>query len=85
MKLAKTIKNEFLSLAKTFSYNVTYYRMLMLSEVFENLLNSPLIFSYFICSDFFFFLIFHNAVMIYNTRNWSNDTTESEKGGKDMF
>ena len=28
---------------------------------------------------FIFFSIFHNIVIIYNTRNWSNDTTESQK------
>ena len=26
-----------------------------------------------------FYEIFHNIVIIYNTRNWSNDTTESQK------
>ena len=26
-----------------------------------------------------FFLIFRNTVMIYNSRNWNNDTTESQK------
>ena len=26
-----------------------------------------------------FFLIFRNTVMIYNNRNWNNDTTESQK------
>ena len=26
-----------------------------------------------------FLKIFHNTIMIYNNRNWSNDTTESQK------
>ena len=30
-------------------------------------------------SSDFFFSIFHNTVMIYNTRNGSNDTTEIQK------
>ena len=29
-----------------------------------------------------FFLIFHNTVLIYNTRNWNNATTESQKEKK---
>ena len=29
--------------------------------------------------DFLFFLIFHNPVMIYNTRNRNNDKTENQK------
>ena len=33
----------------------------------------------------FFFLIFYNTVMIYNTRNRSNDTTESQKEKKICF
>ena len=32
-----------------------------------------------------YFLIFHNTVMIYNTRNWSNYTTESQKEKKTCF
>ena len=31
------------------------------------------------------FLIFHNTVMIYNARNQSNDTAESQKEKKDVF
>ena len=29
-----------------------------------------------------FFLIFHNTALIYNTRNWNNATTESQKEKK---
>ena len=39
-------------------------------------------FSYFLQ---IFFLIFHNTVMIYNTRNQSNDTTEIQKENKACF
>ena len=39
-----------------------------------------------ICFYFFpFFLLLHNTVMIYNTRNWSNDTTESQKEKNTCF
>ena len=40
-----------------------------------------------ICSYFLpiFFSIFHNKVIIYNTRNWGNDTTESQKEKKPCF
>ena len=41
-----------------------------------------MIFRYIVLNLFVFFpvfLIFHNTVMIYNTRNWSNDTAESQK------
>ena len=33
----------------------------------------------------FFFLIFHNTVIIYNTRNRRNDTKKSQKEKKDLF
>ena len=33
----------------------------------------------------FFFSIFQTVVIIYNTRNWSNDTTESQKEKKACF
>ena len=32
-----------------------------------------------------FFLIFHNTITIYNTRNRNNDTTESQKAKKTCF
>ena len=40
-----------------------------------------------ICSYFLqiFFSIFRNVVIIYNTRNWSNDTTESQKEKQACF
>ena len=34
---------------------------------------------------FFFFSIFYNIVVICNSRNWSNDTTESQKEKKACF
>ena len=38
----------------------------------------------FLCSHEFF-LIFHNSVMIYNTRNRNNNTKESQKEKKTCF
>ena len=41
---------------------------------------------YIVLNLFLFFLdflkFFHNEVMVYNTRNWSNDTTEGQKEKK---
>ena len=32
-----------------------------------------------------FFNFPYNTVMIYNNKNWNNNTTESQKAKKDMF
>ena len=44
------------------------------------MINGYIVFSSFLLIRFF--KIFHNLLMVYNTRNWSNDTTESQKEEK---